>query len=88
MIFKAGIRFPFDEMVPAYDLEFHPSVMCFVAPGVPRCRTATGTTMFIVHDTYEVRCFDSADTEVEFRFRCLPSEYSRLKNIYKGGQNK
>lgn len=85
MIFSAGIRLPFDKMTPAYDLEFHPSVMGFRAPGAPRWG-GPGTTVFFVYNTYEVRYFDPAHEEVEFVFQCLPSEYEKLRTIYEGGR--
>ena len=86
MIFKAGIRLPFDKITPAYDLEFHPSVMCFRSPGAPRRREG-GTTVFVVSDTYDVHYFDPEESEIEFMFQCLPNEYDRLKNIYEGGRS-
>lgn len=85
MIFKAGIRLPFDKMTPAYDLEFHPSAMCFRSNGAPH-RNGDGTTVFVVYDTYEVHYFDPEDSEIEFMFQCLPNEYGRLKTIYEGGR--
>lgn len=81
MVFKASVRLPFDKMTPAYDLEFHPSVMSFRAPGAPR-RGGPGTTVFTVYDTHQVIYHESKDNEVKFTFNCLPSEYDRLKEIY------
>lgn len=81
MVFKTGIRLPFDKMIPAYDLEFHPSAMSFRAPGAPRLG-GPGTTVFTVYDTHKVIYHEDHDTEVKFTFVCLPSEYEKLQKIY------
>lgn len=87
MVLQAGIRFPFDTMTPAYDLEFDPSVMCFRAPGLPRDPAAAGTTVFVVRANHEVCYADPHDCDTRFVFRCSPAEYDRLKNLYEGGRH-
>lgn len=67
-----------NNMQPAYDLESHPSMMCFRAEE----HTPYGTLIFVVYDNLQVRFFASEFPDVLFGFNCSLSEYETWKEIY------